>query len=51
VNIRKHFFIVRVTMHWHRLPREIARAPSLEILKSHMDMVLGNLLEQEGWTR
>ena len=23
LNIRKHFFTVRVTEHWHRLPREL----------------------------
>ncbi|KAK4824900.1 LOW QUALITY PROTEIN: hypothetical protein QYF61_021415, partial [Mycteria americana] len=33
--IRKHFFTVRVTGHWHMLPREV-------ILKSCLDMVLGN---------
>ncbi|KFV91148.1 hypothetical protein N327_13148, partial [Fulmarus glacialis] len=41
LNIRKHFFTVRATEHWHRLPRDV---PSLEILKSHLDAVLGNLL-------
>ena len=43
LNIRKHFFTVRVTEHWHRLPREVVESPSLEIFKSHLDMVLGNL--------
>jgi len=33
---------VRVTKHWHRLPREDVKSPSPEILKSHLDMVLGN---------
>ncbi|KFQ09700.1 hypothetical protein N329_01182, partial [Haliaeetus albicilla] len=41
LNIRKHFF-VGVTEHWHRLPREFAELPSLEVLKSHLDMALGN---------
>ena len=41
---------------WHRLPIEAVESPSLEIFKSHLDMVLGNwllvaLLEQGGWTR
>ncbi|KAK4825359.1 hypothetical protein QYF61_026878 [Mycteria americana] len=37
LHIRKHFVTVRVTQHWHRLPREAVECPSLEILKSHLD--------------
>jgi len=44
LNIRKHFFTVRVTKHWHRLPSEVVESPSLDILKSQLDMVLGNCL-------
>ncbi|KFP98211.1 hypothetical protein N329_02278, partial [Haliaeetus albicilla] len=44
LNIRKSFFTVRVTEQWRRLPREVVESPSLVILKSHLDMVLGNLL-------
>jgi len=33
-NTRKHFFTVRVTEHWHRLPVEVVEPPSPEILKS-----------------
>jgi len=56
LNFRKHFFTVRVTKHWHRLPRQVVDSPSLEIFKSHLEMVLGNwllvaLLEQSGWIR
>ncbi|KAK4832042.1 hypothetical protein QYF61_020557 [Mycteria americana] len=36
LNIRKQFFTVRMTEHWHRLPREVMRSPSLEILKSQL---------------
>ena len=56
LNIRKHLFPVRVTEHWHRLPREAVESPSLEVFKSRLGMVLGNqiqvtLLEQRIWTR
>ncbi|KAK4815339.1 LOW QUALITY PROTEIN: hypothetical protein QYF61_000171, partial [Mycteria americana] len=44
LNIRRHFFTVRVTKHWHRLPRVVVESPSLEIFRSHLDMVLGNQL-------
>ncbi|KFQ67018.1 hypothetical protein N335_00909, partial [Phaethon lepturus] len=43
LNIRKHFFTLRVTKHLQRLPREMVESPSLEIFKSHLDMFLGNL--------
>jgi len=42
LKMRKHFFTVRATEHWHRLSREAVESPSLEILKSHLDRVLGN---------
>ena len=56
LNIRKHFFTVRVTEHWKRLPREVVESPFLVTLESRMDVVLGNLLkvtllEQGSWTR
>jgi len=56
LNIRKHFFIVRVTDHWHKVPREVVESPALVILKTHLDTVLANqlwvaLLEQVGWAR
>ena len=44
LNMRKNFFPLRVTEHWNRLPGEVVESPSLEILKTHMDMVLCNLL-------
>jgi len=39
-----HFFTVRMTEPWDRLPREFVESASLEVLKSHMDVVLGNWL-------
>lgn len=46
LEIRKHFFAVKSTNHWHRLPREIVVSLSLEIFKNHLDTVLSN--EQVG---
>lgn len=51
-----HLEMVRGTKHWYRLPKEAKESLSLEVYKSHLDMVLGNLfwvalLEKEGWTR
>jgi len=44
LNTRKRFLAVRVTEYWHRLPREFVESPSLEILRSCLDTVLGNQL-------
>jgi len=43
LNIRKRFLTLRVPEHWHRLPREVVEFPSLEIFKSRLVIVLGNL--------
>jgi len=44
LNIRKDFFIVRETEQWHRLPRGVVKSPSLDILKTCLDMVMSNWL-------
>ncbi|GAB0178453.1 hypothetical protein GRJ2_000310600 [Grus japonensis] len=44
LNMRKNFFTLRVTEHRNRLPREVVESPSLEIFKTHLDMILCNLL-------
>ncbi|KFV76713.1 hypothetical protein N308_04517, partial [Struthio camelus australis] len=44
LNMRKNFFPVTVTEHWNRLPREVVESPSLEIFKTRLDVILGNML-------
>ncbi|KFW61538.1 hypothetical protein AS28_02149, partial [Pygoscelis adeliae] len=44
LDIRKKFFTVRVLKHWHRLPREVVDAPSLETFKARLDGALSNLM-------
>jgi len=44
LDIRKKFFTLRVVRHWHRLPREVADAPSLEVFKARLDGALSNLV-------
>jgi len=36
---------MRVVRHWHRLPRGVVDAPSLETLKVRLDGALSNLTE------
>ncbi|KFV47664.1 hypothetical protein N341_11921, partial [Tyto alba] len=44
LDIRKKFFIMRVVKHWHRFPREVVGAPSLETFKARLDGALSNLI-------
>jgi len=44
LDIRKKFFTMRVVKHWHRLPREVVEAPSLETFKARLDGALSNLV-------
>ncbi|KFQ68962.1 hypothetical protein N335_08059, partial [Phaethon lepturus] len=43
-DIRKKFLTMRVVKHWHRLPREVADAPSLETFRVKLDEALSNLI-------
>jgi len=44
LDIRKKFFTMRVVKHWHRLPREVVEAPSLETFKTKLDGALSNVM-------
>jgi len=36
---------MRVVKHWHRLPREVVAAPSLEVFKARLDGALSNVVQ------
>ena len=43
-NMQKNFFMVRVTEHWNRLPKEVVECPSMELFKTHLYAYLCDLL-------
>ena len=43
-NMQKNFFMVRVMERWNRLPRKVVEFPSMNILKTHLDAYLCDLL-------
>ena len=45
MDTREKFFTIRVVRHWHRLPRGVVDALSLETSKVRLDGTLSNLTE------
>ena len=44
LDVRGKFFTERMVRVWHRLPRKVVDAPSLEVLKTRLDGVMGILV-------
>ena len=47
MDIRKNFS-KKVVMRWHRMPREVVRSPSLEVLKEGGDVALRDAVSGHG---
>ena len=44
LNMKRNFFMVRVTEHWNRLPRGVVESLSLHTFKNYLDVFLCELI-------
>jgi len=47
-DIRKYLLLERAMRQWHRLPREVVEAPSLEVFKNHGGVALRDVVSGHG---
>ena len=51
INTRKNFFTLRMTENWDRIPREVGESRYLQMVKTHLDNFLCNLLQGSCFSR
>jgi len=42
--MQKNFFMIKVTEYWNKLPREVVKALSMEVFRTHLNAYLHSLL-------
>jgi len=49
--MRKDFFTVNIIEHWNRLPTDVVKSPSLEMVRRFLNVFLCNLLQGNCFNR